>query len=52
MNGGFHDGVIRMLRNLNDENPLLKNISKKWIEGSKLIITKIVDPIYAEIKHY
>lgn len=50
MYGGFSEGVIRMLKNLDNQNPLLKNISKKWILGSKTYIGKIVDCIYFHIE--
>ena len=35
-----------MLRNLEDENPLNRQLTKKWLEGSKHIVSKVVDPIY------
>ena len=35
-----------MLQNLEDENPLNRQLSKKWLEGSKHIVSKVVDPVY------
>ena len=35
-----------MLKNIEDENPLNRQLSKKWLEGSKHIVSKVVDPIY------
>lgn len=46
MNGQVEGGVLRMLKNMDDESPLNRQLSKKWVENSKQIISKIVNPIY------
>jgi hypothetical protein len=50
MNGKVDGGVIRMLKNLDDENHLNKQLSKKWLENSKQICSRVVDPIYVLMK--
>lgn len=50
MNGKVDGGVIRMLKNLDDDNHLNKQLSKKWLENSKQICSRVVDPIYLLMK--
>lgn len=50
MSGDVDGGVIRMLKNLDDDNHLNKQLSKKWLENSKHICSRVVDPIYKIMK--
>ena len=50
MSGDVDGGVVRMLNNLDNDNHLNKQLSKKWLQNSKLISSKVVDPVYKLIK--
>jgi hypothetical protein len=50
MGGDVDGGVIRMIKNLDSDNHLQKQLSKKWLESSKQICSKVIDPIYKLIK--
>ena len=49
MHGNVEGGVLRMLKNMEHESPLNRQLSRKWVESSKQIIGKIVDPVYKEL---
>jgi hypothetical protein len=40
-------GVIRMLKSLNDGNPLKRHTSQTWLQQSSHIISKILQPVFA-----
>lgn len=50
MSGDVDGGVIRMLKNLDNDNHLNKQLSKKWLENSKQICSRVADPIYKLMK--
>ena len=50
MNGDVEGGVMRMLRGMDHESPLHRQLSKSWVENSKQIVSKIVDPVYKELE--
>lgn len=39
-------GVIRMLKSLNDANPLKRHTSQTWLQQSSHIISKILHPVF------
>ena len=49
MNGDVEGGVMRMLKGMDHESPLNRQVSKSWVENSKQIVSKVVDPVYKEL---
>lgn len=50
MSGDVDGGVIRMLKNLDDDNHLNKQLSKKWLQNSKQICSRVADPVFKLMK--
>lgn len=46
MNGDVDGGVIKMIKNLEMGDKTNRQQIKKWLEDSRNIASKIIDPIY------